>query len=316
MPEPARELLSRTEFTRGRHNGRVSIVFPGVAEFRVPISESGSLMVDFWPERTWLTIIEPTRRSADFYDVDIVTGEKSPIVRINSIDIPVDEELVATRDRTGSNLIVAGSRVGVIRVDTSSGAIQRIVAAPSGDTDRRGERKFLYWSPSGESLASPLCDEETCSTEVIATDDWSYVTVAPFAPTAITDQFVLGGATLDTQGWLLVDLATGEPTPVLFGHQEGWSARPTTEGRFIANGGVVNELGERQQLFELDPQTLESRPIYDASAEDGRSYMHPAWTSPDWVLLLGPETNQLIVVDANTGAVYDGTLHTTDQPEG
>jgi len=38
--------------------------------------------------------------------------------------------------------------------------------------------------------------------------------------------------------------------------------------------------------------------------------------TPDWALLLGPENDQLILIDAHTLLVYDETLHTIDHPDG
>jgi hypothetical protein len=38
--------------------------------------------------------------------------------------------------------------------------------------------------------------------------------------------------------------------------------------------------------------------------------------APDWALLLGPENDQLILIDAHTLLVYDETLHTIDHPDG
>lgn len=71
-----------------------------------------------------------------------------------------------------------------------------------------------------------------------------------------------------------------------------------------------------EQVFELDPSTLATRQLYDVLPVDGRAFMYEEWTSPDWVMLLGPETDQLILIDTDTGQVYDETINTADRPDG
>jgi hypothetical protein len=317
LPESAMDLLSNIAFFRGRHDGQLSVVFPGAASFRVPIAESGSAKFDYWPEHSWLTLVEPGQRSADFYDVDISSGERVLIGHLANVEIPVDEELAVSRDPTGNTLIVAGTRIGVLRLDIASGGFDVVVPGPTdGLRNPSYERKYLKWSPTGASLASPRCDDETCVTEIISTTDWTYITLAPFIPEAITDTQVIGQASRRDLRWQLVDLASGEPAPVLPEIVEGWNAYSRSDGSFVADGGAPSADGLRLQVFELDPVARGSGLIYDVLPVNGRSFMYEDWTSPDWVLLLGPENDELILVDTHTRETYDETLHTVDHPEG
>jgi len=312
LPSAAKDLLARTEFTRGRHDGNISIVFPSVAELRVPIINSGYLEFSFWPEHSWLTIVEPGQKSTTFYDVDVTTGEKRAIARLPAAPA-VDEEFAVGRDPTGEVLVVADETVGVLGIDVGHGAVDVVVPTVVRGQDR-GE---VLWSPTGESVAAPRCDESTCTTEVIDTRTWTPVTVVgPFAPLALTDEYIIGTAGTDGRQLAVIDLATGEAKAVIPDLVEVWGAFATTDGGFTVTGGAERDDGLEQRVYQLDPGDGSSRPIYSGSTSNGRSFMYGDWSTPDWALLLGPENDQLILIDAHTLLVYDETLHTIDHPDG
>jgi hypothetical protein len=286
-------------------------VFPSVAELRVPISDSGYLEFNFWPDHSWLTIVEMGQKSTTFYDVDVGSGEKRTIARLPAVP-PVDEEFAVGRDPAGSLLLVADETLGVLRMDVERGSVDVVVPAVVRGQDRRQ----VLWSPTGRSAAAPMCDDSTCTTEVIDTQTWTSITVGPFVPFALTDEFVIGKARMDSRQLAVVDLASGDAKAVIPELVEPWAAFASTDGGFTVTGGAVSDEGLEQRVYQLDPHDGSSRPIYSRSTTDGRSVLYDDWSTPDWVLLLGPENDQLILIDAHTLLVYDETLHTIDHPDG
>jgi hypothetical protein len=176
-------------------------------------------------------------------------------------------------------LIAVGVDLGVLLVRDGSPT----VLVPPTETDVAVQRGDILWSPTGATVASPLCTELSCVTDVVDLASEMTWKLPDFVPLAISDQVVVGYNSEADRAWRFRSLKDGTELSARSGViVDAYSAVARSDGRFVLSGeddaGVLtftlaDPAGAAEVVFRRDP--------------DGTNVLYPAWRSDDQVVL-GP----------------------------
>ena len=192
----------------------------------------------------------------------------------------------AALSRDGASLVVFGLSVGVRLVDLGTGAVIAIVKPDAPLADQRIERSDVTWSPSGETVVSPVCDAKTCDVDVVHLGAGSVNVYAGFVPLAASDAFLVGYRSEEDRSWAALELATGTITPLTSKVSSPYDAIAVSDTEFLiygsesVSGGVLhfaimNAKSGAERLLVSDPT--------------GESRLYDVLRSPTWALIGGPD---------------------------
>jgi hypothetical protein len=207
----------------------------------------------------------------------LLDADNGTVVDAFHVEIDSTALVSATVDRAAANLFFqssspnAGSLIddGVSRLDLATGEIS---VAVEGAVQTDLTRAWFKWSPSGNTLVSGLCDEETCpSYDVLDTTTANHRRVdGTYSVHAVNDQYFLArdGRDPSEQGFVVVDWTSGTIERVadeLIAYPAGGAALP--DGRFLADG--FDAARTTYVIAVIDPATGASALLYEAAWEPG-----------------------------------------------
>ncbi len=215
--------------------------------------------------------------------------------------------LVAARAQ-GPVIALAGVDLGVVLVDEAAGEVVKVV--PPAESLEPVQRGDLHWSPSGQTLASPLCTQETCVSDIVTIDDRSSRQLQDFVLVAVSDRFAVGYRSEEDRSWRVVDLSTSVESKVQSEIASPFATVTLADGYFMLSGRL--ESGERG-FARLDAETGAAATVY-TTKED--LFLYPQWASSQFVVL-GPRDGlgdlvkdglSLVVLDVATGKLAGSAL--------
>jgi len=205
-------------------------------------------------------------------------------------------------------IALAGVDLGVVLVDEGTGEVVKVV--PPAESLVPVQRGELYWSPSGQTLASPLCTEETCILDIVTIEDHSMRLLQDFIPVAVSDRFAVGYRSLADRALRVVDLSTSVESKVQTEITSPRAALALPDGSFLLSGRLEGgELG----FARLDPAAGAATTVY-STKED--VLLYPQWVSSQFAVL-GPRAGlgdlvkhglPLVVLDVATGKLATSAL--------
>ncbi|HEY7598387.1 MAG TPA: hypothetical protein VH741_00550 [Candidatus Limnocylindrales bacterium] len=164
----------------------------------------------------------------------------------------------------------------IIRVDLSSGERVTLFDGPPvfrGDTDL---------SPSGNTLASPACDQETCQVHLVIGD--TVTTIDQFVLLGTSDEYLIGYESNSANAWLVYNIDDGTRTPLaLPGITHAWDGYAMEDGRFVLTGTNDQDVWS---LVIVDPATGAISTVLD-SVTRGDTVVYEFLPSTRWAAI-GP----------------------------
>ncbi|MES2208701.1 MAG: hypothetical protein V4515_00715 [Chloroflexota bacterium] len=164
---------------------------------------------DGWAKADW-GHVAVLRRSGG----DTLVGAAGPADgwTVHAYAVPFSERTGKARvDREGRYVFIHGGGdgqdEGIAALDVRTGEFHQIVAP--GPLAAGYERNYLLWSPSGQTLASTICDMEGCIVDIVDAGSLTARRITePFPAVAISDQLAIG-RTRTGAPWQVLDLASG-----------------------------------------------------------------------------------------------------------
>jgi hypothetical protein len=255
--------------------------------------------------------------SWSFGFVDIATGQIESAATIDTTYLSG----AATTDVSGDRIFYqlgdgvrgdGGLHVLGLRTDQSE-----VVLAGKGPTEPL--RHGLEWSPSGRTLLSTSCEEETCGADVIDVGRMEARHIdAPFLAQSLTDSHVLGRtAESDANGdrWQVVDIDTAEMRAVA----DQWITAAghgfaIDDDRFVVSG--LGESRNRYFVVVVNVASGDERLLLDEPYELGVTLqlrvdlVNPRWAllsaEPLGSLVVNADRDRVAVLDLDTGEVLEG----------
>jgi hypothetical protein len=182
--------------------------------------------------------------------------------------------------------VIFGTSVGVRLVDLATGVSNEVVKPdelPLGDPI---ERSDITWSPSGETVVSPVCDANTCEVAVIDVADGSATVFPGFVPRAASDSYLVGYRAEDDRGWAALDLTSGAVVSMTSRAAAPYDAIAVSETEFLIYGAETASSG----VLHYALHDLESRPErLLATDSTGESRLYDLLRSSGWALVGGPD---------------------------
>ena len=178
---------------------------------------------------------------------------------------------IATTDQSGETLYfhdsVDGFDAGLQSVDVASGAVNQLTE-PSA-ISLGTARSWMHWSPSGNTLASTLCVQESCLVDLLDVPTGGVRRLAvPFVPWAITDRYMFGRedtSIAGSEGWAILDIAAGTVRPL----PDGLVVQPNAimalqDDRFLVDTAPLGQ--DRRDVVSVDGADGDHRVIFTETA--------------------------------------------------
>jgi hypothetical protein len=223
-------------------------------------------------------------------------------------------------DAVGQNLYWHGGRYGVDGglsiVDLAARGDSLALTAGSESTERN--RNLLFWSASGETLVSTLCDMESCSVDSVSTETRMVHRLdLDFAAGSGSDRYLLGyrvghGST-DHQAdrpWEVYDLSR----EVISAIAETWVKR-TADGFFVADDTVLvsglSTDGSTYSIVRVDLESGVETLLFSQPEDESVLHLRRYDLGSDFPILggkeseFGPNGGNLSILDLASGHLID-----------
>lgn len=230
--------------------------------------------------------------------------------------------------RAGDRLVVHGGAdgldEGVAVLDPATGRLEQLVApVPLADGF---VRNLIFWSPSGRTLVSTICDFERCLVDVVDVESRRVRRLEePFPALAATDRYLVG-RTWQGSPWEVLDLERGERRILELDPQIQASVISTVDGEQLV---VDSAEAGRYRILQVDLAAGTVRTVYDAPARgdadvrllvggprDGRWLVLAPGGSFEWSLQATGRLPELWGLALATGQLAGDRVQLTDESAG
>jgi hypothetical protein len=276
------------------------------------VSADAILHTDFSPSGSLVTVVEASEVGITAYDADLESGV---LTNLATLDVGTTTPVV-TRSITEPVLLIGGDAVVAVRLDDGMQTVLDLQELPE-DLAGPTTRAPFVWSPSRQAVATMACSSETCVVDLIRVSDLSVSRMEePFILHALTDSFALGYPSLSDRRWHVIDLSTGQRTPVAPQIAAAYDGFARDDGRFVAYGSSSWEPEVDpvdRPVVVIEPDSGATQLLFDQGPADWR-YLYTGWTSTDWILLEEREGPGRTIVDQNDGSAVTFVLDDAGQP--